>query len=1290
MRFDTSSQLWVDDNGQPLVVQPPKPTGGDNGFSISSYQEPINFNVSNFANQPLPVTTSDGRQYQPQTFNFQTPDLSLPNQKLPDDLSTIDKMKVSQSANMNQAITNAGQPFTNQNINLSGGIPNNANGDGANGLLNAFSNMGQSYSLESSLYGLGSALGKKDYTGMTQQEINRSKGNDALSAIGNAGKLLLGGTRTFLSGAAASHMNNWIMNDYKTKRRDALVNNQPGVENAYAAVGGVPQYQDGGQVSVPPPISAELDGNPDNVYDFRPSTSNGSIMSLLTGRPSGYNIDAGVSQESINQALQSLPRRTSSNTSTVSSSNDSSKVVNTAPVAQNSNLTNYDSMDFKTAFNQAYKDKGEGNVFNWKGKVYLLSKKANTNNSAMPIKTKNKPSSSSIEKEQVTTSKSAQEKKQNKKILSQAEVDRLKAIFKRNGVTTSSYIVPTWQSDSQVMNLVNPINYEFRPLRKYQYGGEVVNDDVMSQLQQAVENGDISPEDAQTYAQQIQAQGNSNEEVQENSDVNDLQGQLTQAVQNGEISEEEANAYLQQLQQQPQPQQPQAPQKPQMTPEEAQAKLAQAVQNGEISQEEAQTYLQQLFGESVTPNSQPLEPYTGNVRETIKPEEYLTGEVTTGDENKPYNAEVEKGEYINRDGVTQQVVGDKHSKGGEKMNLQDGTIIISDKKRLGATNAKALSLQTGMKLKAGDTFAQVVDIFNRQIGLDKLNKEQEELFKKLKKVGDQGNLKTQELNNEFLNTKINNIEQKKQGLLSQREQLVKVLFDMQEADKTPTGDTSGDVPEFQDGGEYVLSRYGKDAYQYYLDNWKNDPDYNFRDYAQMRNRLKGFATDYGVALPEGFDRFNEAQMDAFAGQLQKTVPNEVATHYGTYVAPTQSGLQWLVDQKIVNKDNPALKKIIRDGKVTVGSYGSLDKDQQQVIADAVDNLDPTTLNNYATANFRDSKWFYRRPKEETIYYRNKDEFDNVINTSPKVGDGVFFSGKSGAYFRPRLLQEKTLGSQQEVDDYIKKYGNNPDTIHKNFLSEGDPMVYNLVRAQDPAPTNPQNPNPLDNIRRRVRRNVFMLPDQSTLPPEPLRAVPKYDIRYNYLDNIRLSPEQNLLENYRAYDEARGKMEGLPDTMNQANLAMLAGNVAQANNQAINQINAQNVQMAQQVAQANLGILNRQAEMDLNLADQYDQRMNRALDITRKDIEGYYDFNRKVNVGEFNTRHQLALLNDLFNNYGINPDGTIGFDPKTVAPYTIDRFDAIRAQQLQEEARKKKQSSSTQTTTKTKISDNWGK
>lgn len=35
----------------------------------------------------------------------------------------------------------------------------------------------------------------------------------------------------------------------------------------------------------------------------------------------------------------------------------------------------YDEMSFRDAFNQAWRDKGEGDVFNWKGKPYLLKRK---------------------------------------------------------------------------------------------------------------------------------------------------------------------------------------------------------------------------------------------------------------------------------------------------------------------------------------------------------------------------------------------------------------------------------------------------------------------------------------------------------------------------------------------------------------------------------------------------------------------------------------------------------------------------------------------------------------------------------------------------------------------------------------------------------------------------------------------------------------------------------------------------------------------------------------------------
>ena len=453
---------------------------------------------------------------------------------------------------------------------------------------------------------------------MTKEQIDRDKSNNHMMGIGSAGKAVVGGARTIMSGMGNAHIDNWMQNEFRRRRRENLVNNQTGVEDAYVynQVGGAPAYKEGGEI-------------------------------------------------------------------------------------------NYDSYSFEDAYKKA-SEENKSNYFTYKGKNYLLT---------------------------------------------------------------------------------NSIIRNSPKIEKFQEGGQQGSEDIVSKLQQAVENGDITEEEANQYLQQIQ-----NQQTQEQPQQGDLMSQLQQAVQSGQISAEEAQAYLQKAQQE-QPQQTTQQEQPQINPEEAQKQLQQAVENGDITPEEAQSYLQKLYG-NVETSSEPKEPYTGEVREKISPEKYLTGEVTTGDETKPYNSEVEKGEYLNRDGVTQEVVGKKHSQGGEKMNLEKGTIVITDDTRIGVINAKALSQQTGLKLKAGDTYAQVIDIFSKKIGIEKLNKEQEELFKKLQKVEGVGNKKTQELNNEFLNSKINNIEEKKKELLQQREQLVQVLFKLKENGKK------------QDDNEYVSEAYG--------------------------------------------------------------------------------------------------------------------------------------------------------------------------------------------------------------------------------------------------------------------------------------------------------------------------------------------------------------------------------------------------------------------------------------------------------------------------------------------------
>ena len=69
----------------------------------------------------------------------------------------------------------------------------------------------------------------------------------------------------------------------------------------------------------------------------------------------------------------------------------------------------------------------------------------------------------------------------------------------------------------------------------------------------------------------------------------------------------------------------------------------------------------------------------------ITPAEILSGSAVTGvDPNKPTNAELEGGEYLETpDGNVVELVGKSHKQGGEKMNLPEGTTVLSDNIKIG-------------------------------------------------------------------------------------------------------------------------------------------------------------------------------------------------------------------------------------------------------------------------------------------------------------------------------------------------------------------------------------------------------------------------------------------------------------------------------------------------------------------------------------------------------------------------------------------------------------------------------
>ena len=148
------------------------------------------------------------------------------------------------------------------------------------------------------------------------------------------------------------------------------------------------------------------------------------------------------------------------------------------------------------------------------------------------------------------------------------------------------------------------------------------------------------------------------------------------------------------------------------------------------------------------------------------------------------NAEIEDGEYVQDTEGVKYAEGAKHSEGGIPTQLENGARVLSDYKKVGKDLAKQLSEQVGFEVKASDTFATVLDKFNRKEGFDKKVKHLDEYSDKLEKQ--EKTVKhdaTLALNKQILMEEAQEDTQKLQELVKQQEGLFNMLFEAQEASK---------------------------------------------------------------------------------------------------------------------------------------------------------------------------------------------------------------------------------------------------------------------------------------------------------------------------------------------------------------------------------------------------------------------------------------------------------------------------------------------------------------------------
>lgn len=206
-----------------------------------------------------------------------------------------------------------------------------------------------------------------------------------------------------------------------------------------------------------------------------------------------------------------------------------------------------------------------------------------------------------------------------------------------------------------------------------------------------------------------------------------------------------------------------------------------------------------------------------NLKNSKEPsvEEKLTGSVISNlkDKDVEPNVELEGKEYLRfPDGEITRAEGEDHGdKSGIKMYLPDGTTILSNSMKVSSSDAKRLSKDFDVKIRAGVTYAEAQEAYRKKIGIAKLDKEQEEAIVSLRKTMEkETDENTKRVNEDFLKNKIGEIEQSKAALQPEYGQFFQSLFDLQESKTKPKDDTK----EYKYGGltknnlNRVLEKYG--------------------------------------------------------------------------------------------------------------------------------------------------------------------------------------------------------------------------------------------------------------------------------------------------------------------------------------------------------------------------------------------------------------------------------------------------------------------------------------------------
>jgi hypothetical protein len=571
----------------------------------------------------------------------------------------------------------------------------------------------------------------------------------------------------------------------------------------------------------------------------------------------------------------------------------------------------------------------------------------------------------------------------------------------------------------------------------------------------------------------------------------------------------------------------------------------------------------------------------GGTQERMELSKKLTGNFTEGlANNNPEQAvaEAEDGEFIlHNDGEIVEIQGNKHGRaGGEKLTsnqVQEGDRFISNHLKASKEIAKNLSKELGFKVTSKDTYASILRKYRKDLGLTNLIDEKQELIKGIEKTKKGKDNRTSQLNLQFQTDKLNKLQQKEEELKESFRGVANRVFEVQEASKTRKNTTD----KMQDGGMLDMSSIKSLARKHGLSD------------EAAREVIKAFREGGEFDIPEY----------EHGGDHDK---QKVTTKRGENPNPEADGKR--------QKYNDADLRL--SGNVTKENLN-------QMLINLSEQFPNEVEANYDIV-----------PDNGTVRWVPKDGVNSIKNLQQAINANYENALKQTEAIRDpeqRAKAQEAIKAEMFTDEGVRaidgKFGD--FTASREAFDIGVYDVKNVNMEMSDV-------GQFDSEKEKKELNIPILPDQSVMPPNAMAAHGKETIRLNRIEGNKVSPEQALAELGSQFDTAANQVNNRPDSARGAILAqMLAGTQGQAN-KAINQANMANQADANRVEIYNAQVGDKEMTANASERLRFEKMQMLAKENTDLDWRDYIDYNRRVQLNNYNTVKQMDMLNELFDKF----------------------------------------------------------